>query len=63
VPPLGTGSGSWTARTNGLELYRYLNYVFENLLTTNTVEALEATTLERPHHAPAPRLIRLLSAH
>jgi len=31
-----------SARANGLEPYRYLNYVFENLPAANTIEALEA---------------------
>jgi transposase len=31
-----------SSRANGLEPYRYLNYVFENLPAANTVEALEA---------------------
>jgi transposase len=31
-----------SARANGLEPYKYLNYVFENLPAADTVEALEA---------------------
>jgi transposase len=31
-----------SARANGLEPYAYLNYIFENLPATDTLEALEA---------------------
>jgi hypothetical protein len=31
-----------SVRANGLEPYRYLNYVLDKLPTANTVEALEA---------------------